>query len=173
MTERSRASSSILEEIGWITVQWGRLEAYIDLLLAYLSKDLVSDKVPRPFNARVKFIRKALSLPVLINIRDDGERALEQALNLSRQRNDLVHGISIRWSSDDEMHQTLLKHTEEGYVAIQDISIKINNLKKISAEIQKTSARLFGLNERLKSILSLIYEQTFYQPCRLRGDREE
>lgn len=171
--DRARASPRVLEELGWLTVQWARLEACVDLLAAYMHYQDASKILPRPFNARVKFIRAALGHPALSNMREDGLRALADAMKASRQRNDLVHGIVMHWKDETEMVHTILKSTPRGYLAVQDISVALGDLKNTSQNLRAITARLFGLLERVKSTFRFLSgDGRFHDVARLEGDRD-
>jgi hypothetical protein len=171
--ERNRASRALLEELGWLTVQWARLEAYVDLITAYLHKQHSEKPLPRPFNGRVKFIRSCLSHPLFFNLRADGVRVLDDALKASRRRNHLVHGIVVQWIGDDDARNTLLKSTSTGYVAVQDISVGLAEVEATADETRKISSRLFGLLERMKSAMRLLAgDERFHEIARLDGDRD-
>jgi hypothetical protein len=163
----------MLEELGWLTVQWARLEAYVDLVTAYLHKQYSDKPLPRPFNARIKFIRSCLSHPLFFNLRADGARVLDDALRASRCRNELVHGIVVQWVDDGDARNTLLKSTSTGYVAVQDIAVGLAEVEAAAEAIRNISARLFGLLERMKSALRLLAgDERFHEIARLDGDRD-
>lgn len=173
MPERDRASAALLEELGWLTIQWARLEAYIDLLTAYLHHHDPTQEIPRPFNSRLRFIRKSLSQPILLNVRADGLRLIDDALSAARRRNTVVHGIVVQWEAGGGAHNTVLKSTPQGYVAIQDLRVEVQDVRDLAEEIRKISARGFGVLERIKSVFRLFGgEEDFHQVARLEGDRD-
>lgn len=159
MGERARASEALLAEIGWLTIQWARLEGYVDLVAAYIHKRLESGSTslpPAAFNARLKYIRKALLSHAFINLCLDGHNILERANAASRQRNDLVHGIVTSWVDHSSATKTTLKRSEQGYIAIQDRGIDIERVEKLCREIWAISVDLFHFVERVKAILSFL-----------------
>jgi hypothetical protein len=173
MAERGRASRKLLEELGWLTIQWARLEAYVDFIAAYLHHQDRRKILPKAFNARVKFIRVELRQPVLLNVRADGNRLLNDAMRASRKRNDLVHGIVTQWAEGGNSLNTLLRATPSGYVAMQDIPVSPDNVRILSEEIRVTGVRLFGIMERIKSIFRLLTgNEDFGNLMRLEGDRD-
>jgi len=171
--DRARASTEVLEELGWLTIQWSRLEACVDLLAAYLHYQDTTKTLPRPFNARVKFVKSELDHPAFLNLRDDGLRVLADAMAASRQRNDLVHGIVTHWHEEAGALHTILRSTPKGYLAIQDISVTLTDLERMSKNLRSITARLFGLLERLKSTLRFLSgDDRFQDVARLEGDRD-
>lgn len=173
MNERERASPALLQELGWLTIQWARLEAYVDLLTAYLHHQTKQKAIPRPFNARVRFIKTELEQPALFNVRGDGIRFLDGALRASRSRNELVHGIVVQWATEGKAFNTQLRSTPSGYVAVQDVIVTAKEVEALSEEIRIISAKLFGLLERIKSIFRLLRgDEEFEQVARLEGDRD-
>lgn len=171
--DRARASAEVLEELGWLTVQWARLEACVDLLAAYVYHQNRAKALPKPFNARVKFIKSELDHPAFSSLREDGLRVLADAMSASRQRNDLVHGIVTHWQDDAGALHTILRATPKGYLAIQDVSVTLKDLKKMSKNLKGITARLFGLLERLKSTLRFLSgDDRFQDVARLEGDRD-
>lgn len=154
----SRPSEAILREVGWVTVRWSALETYIDLLNAYIfTKANFSrvDKLPRPFNQRVRFIRQSLRDPLFINLRPNGEMLLDRALALSKDRNNAVHCVVTRWRGDREADQILLKLYGEKYFAVTDTKLSLQGLKDLAWSIYQTEVGLFNFSERFKSVIAL------------------
>lgn len=155
MSERKRTDNELLAELGWLTVQWARLEGYIDLISAYLhrSLDVAGGVAPPPaFNGRVKYVRRALKHHSLINLHADGQSLLDATLSISRKRNDLVHGIVMRWTEPGVASHTVLRRTEAGYIAVQDLSVSLDQLRQLCRSIWELSVSLFHFLERVKSI---------------------
>ena len=145
-----------LEELGWIAIRWSGLEMLIETSCAHLFKAgfiVTSDKKPpRPFNARIKFIRQSLAHPAFVHLRCDYEPALREAQALSVERNDLMHGAFTSWSSG-AIRQTLAKSADVGYIAIQDVSVSEANLEDLAERIGAAFAAHFNLQDRMKSII--------------------
>jgi hypothetical protein len=155
---KSEPSPAILREIGWVTVRWGALETYIDLLNAYLftqANFLKAEKLPRPFSQRVRFIRRALVDPLFINLRAKGEALLDGVLKLSNERNQTVHGAVTRWADGHAADQILLKVFGERYFATTDAKLTLVDLEDLSWRIYQTEVALFNFNERIKSTVRL------------------
>ena len=142
-------------------------------MAAYLHHQDTSKTLPRPFNARVKFIKSELDHPAFSSLREDGLRVLAEAMTASRQRNDLVHGIVTHWQEEAGALHTILRSTPKGYLAIQDVSVTLEDLEKMSKNLRGITARLFGLLERLKSTLRFLSgDDRFHEVARLEGDRD-
>lgn len=154
----SEPSGPILREIGRVTVRWSALETYIDLLNAYIftkANFSGAEKLPRPFNRRVRFIRQALRDPLFINLREMGEILLDRTVALSTERNQTVHGVVTRWRGDREADQILLRLFGERYFAVTDAKLSLQGLKDLAWRIYQTEVRLFNFSERFKSVIRL------------------
>lgn len=153
----SRPPAKFLEELGWLTVRWSGLESMIEMSCAYLFQaGLVPTKdgsPPRPFGTRLKFIRRNLRHPVFTHFRAEYEAALQNAENLSKERNDTTHGVYTAWSNASSHSQTVIKSDDKGYVAIQDIMVSEAEISDLSERVAAAFSSHFNLMDRMKSIL--------------------
>jgi hypothetical protein len=151
-------SPAILREIGWVTVRWGALETYIDLLNAYLFTKAnfeALEKLPRPFNQRVRFIRRALKDALFINLRAKGEALLDRVQELSEERNQTVHGAVTRWTGNQGADQILLQLYGSRYFAVTDARLTLKGLQNLAWRIYQAEVTLFNFHERVKSVVRL------------------
>jgi hypothetical protein len=170
--KRAQPAAELLQALGWVTVRWAQLEAYVDLICAYLSRHDGGAIVPKPFNARLKFVRRTLNKPTFLNLMAEVNR-LQQAINiLAKERNELVHSVVTRWSEPHGMQSHVLKLGESGYVVVQGIETTLDEIRTLIESMEKIGARLFGFLERLKSIIRLAQgNQDFLRIARMAGDR--
>lgn len=162
----SGPSGAILREIGWVTVRWSALETYIDLLNAYIftkANFTGADKLPRPFNQRVRLIRQALKDPLFINLWEKGETLLNRSAALSTERNQTVHGVVTRWRRGRNADQILLRLFGERYFAVTDAKLSLQGLQDLAWRIYQTEVGLFNFSERFKSVIALWHgEEDFF-----------
>jgi membrane-associated protease RseP (regulator of RpoE activity) len=169
---KAKASGNYLRELGLLTICWASLEAYIDLIIAYLAHEIDQERVPRPFNQRLKFIRRKVWHPALVTLRIEMFDFLDQAVLLARKRNDLTHGITVAWKTGDVSEIYSLREFEGRYVALLDGEISYNEVSELNKEIDSVACRLFGLLERIKAIFRFLeFDDRFIWLCRLDGDR--
>jgi hypothetical protein len=154
---QNRPPKKFLEELGWLAMRWSGLELMVELSCAYLFQaGLVATKdpkPPKPFGARVKFIRRQLTHPAFTHLRGEYEIALRLAETLSAERNDRIHGAFTSWSGANPPQQTVIKSHENGYVAIQDISVTEIELSNLSERIGSAFAIHFNLMDRMKTLI--------------------
>jgi hypothetical protein len=136
-------------------VQWSRLEGYVDLIATYLHKKSIlkpDAQPPAAFNARVKYIRRALKSHIFVNLLEEANALLDKALVASRKRNDLVHGLVTTWSNDSSAIQTNLRRGDNGYVAVQGVAVTYAAVEALCREVWHLSIDLFHVLERIKAI---------------------
>ena len=153
----NRPPSRLLEEIGWIAVRWARLESIIELSCAYLFKAglLVAKdgKPPKAFNVRISSLRRTLRHSSFVHISEEFEAALDSIQELSRRRNDLMHGAFTKWEGELQGSQTVIRTHDLGHLAVLDIEVSLDDLMRLSDQIGRAFARQFNLHDRLAAIV--------------------
>jgi hypothetical protein len=152
-----KPNSKLLEQLGWVAVRWSGVELMVELTCAYLFHAKlvrISDPAPpRPFKSRVKFIRKGLAHPAFVHLRPDYDSALEAVLKLSGERNELMHGAITSWGADGSASQTVIKSSEDGYVALLDIVITEAMVSDLAERLKNAFAIQFNLHDRFKAVV--------------------
>lgn len=165
MSERLKASESLLAELGWLTIQWARLEGYIDLISAYMLQNfsLSNSKISSSFSGRVKYIRRSLRHHAFINFYNEARDLLDLASAVSQERNSLVHGIVTSWASDSSAVRTVIRQIDNNYVAFQDLPVEEAQVADLCKRIRVVSSKLFRLLENIKSTARLLkHEESFW-----------
>lgn len=151
-----RPPTVFLQKLGLLTIRWSGLELMIEICCAYLFqqgfRDGSSPKPPRPFGTRIKFIRRCLKAPQFTHLWFDYEAALTLAENLSVERNDRVHGAYTSWSKGDASLQSVIKSSEHGYVAIQDVPVTANDLDDLAKRVEEAFFVHFNLVDRMNVV---------------------
>jgi hypothetical protein len=154
---QNRPPKKFREDLGWLAMRWSGLELMVELSCAYLFQaglvETKDPKPPKPFGARVKFIRRQLTHPAFTHLRGEYEVALRLAESLSVERNHRMHGAYTSWSDTNPPQQTLIKSHETGYVAIQDISVTAADISDLSERIGDAFALHFNLMDRIKALI--------------------
>jgi hypothetical protein len=88
---------TLFKAVGFVVVQWGQTEQYLDLMVARLFHFFDGHPLfaRRPINleSKVDFLRKCFDeLPELEQLHAESEPLLERFLTVGKKRNDIVHG---------------------------------------------------------------------------------
>lgn len=151
-----RPPPEMLEEIGWLAVRWAGLETLVEGTCAYIYKHNLAkaDKgqPPRAFSQRVAFIRKAMRHPLFAYLRMDFDPVLDETSELSRQRNDLMHGAFIEWVGESSGSQIVIRTNKTGYEA-EAWTVSTSDLRMLSQRVHRTFASHFNLQDRMKALI--------------------
>lgn len=153
----NRPQSTILEEIGWLSIQWAKLETTLDLPCAYLFKVNFSNtadaKPPKAFNRRIKYIRKHLNNPLFVHLRAEFVAVLDNILVLAERRNTLIHSTFADWTTEHSTSFTTIKTDESGYVAHLDQPITLEDICDLTEGIERAFRLAINFGDRLNCLI--------------------
>ncbi len=148
-------NKSFLEELGKITIEWAYLESIIDVTCAYLFKAALINnmpiKPPRPFNQRIKFIRKNLRLTLFVHIRHEFLENLEAICVIASKRNEIIHAACI-YRNDHSAEQIAINIDKSYKAEVLDI-LTTDKLKDLTSQINSSFRRQLNLQDRMSCIL--------------------
>ncbi len=92
--------SSLCTAIGFVVVNWALAEQSLDFTVETIyskcAGNTIEKQLPRSFQRKVKFLRKAFSTSVALHVyAKDGNKLLDRMEPLAQQRHDLVHGVVV------------------------------------------------------------------------------
>jgi hypothetical protein len=92
--------NSLCLTIGFVVVNWALAEQSLDFTVETIyskcAGNSMEKELPRSFQKKVKFLRKAFRTSVALQTyADDGNRLLDRMEALATRRHDLVHGVVV------------------------------------------------------------------------------
>lgn len=146
-----------LAELGWLTIQWAKLETTLELPCAYLVKANFSNKEdlqpPRAFRQRVKFIKVQLYNPLFVHLRFEFITVLDSLFALSDQRNALIHSTFSEWTKPQSATSTTIKTDTGSYVAHLDQVVTLTDICRLTEQVDRAVRSLINLGDRLRCLI--------------------
>lgn len=100
MAEEIDDFRSLCAAIGFVVVNWALAEQSLDFTVETIYNKCAGNtfekQLPRSFQRKVKFLRKAFRTSVALHVyAEDGNKLLDRMVPLAQQRHDLVHGVVV------------------------------------------------------------------------------
>lgn len=100
MREQIDDFSSLCTAIGFVVVNWALAEQSLDFTVDTIYNKCAGNtfekQLPRSFQRKVEFLRKAFRTSVALQVyAEEGNKLLDRMEPLAQQRHDLVHGVVV------------------------------------------------------------------------------
>jgi hypothetical protein len=153
----NRPPSKILDEIGWLSVQWAKLETTLELPCAHLFKanlnNATGEQPPKAFKQRLKYLRKQLNKPLFVHLRAEFIAVLDDIISLSDRRNTLIHSTFADWTTEHSTTFTTIKTDAGGYTAYLDQPITLEHICDLTEHVEQAFRSVINLGDRLNCLI--------------------
>lgn len=146
MADYPNSLKDLYYALGFVTAQWADIEHSIDNCISLIFLDLdginIAKKrqVPRSMNNKLDYLRKALCLPQLSLFKDDGLKIIERIEPISKERQDIIHGIMFE-VNPDHIEFTKLDYTKDEHIdrfykfTIEDINQSGKRMQGLAGDL--------------------------------------
>lgn len=152
------SQNNLCKQIGQITVNWSIVDQELDLwgyiFFEQLGGKNIRKVLPKGIGNRADYLKECFrKFPVLAPLCDEATALVIRATNVSKSRDDLVHGVVRKINLDDDNYKLhKFDHTPTGLV-YREVSINDQRLRAIANDCANLAEDVRVMSARLEKIL--------------------
>ncbi|MHB8455889.1 MAG: hypothetical protein ACYDDO_14615 [Acidiferrobacterales bacterium] len=148
---------SLCAAIGYVAINWAITEHALDGWIAMIFHNLggkhIHPEIPRSFTKKSEFLTTCFKrIEALSSLRDEASHLLQTASNLSKVRNDLIHGAITSITSNNGVYEFAKLDYEKQMHAVRMVHLNLKKFDDLGKRFVDLGSEIADLGIRISLI---------------------